>query len=314
MQHSMQALQLNVLDGTQLAGGIIVPSACGAMAMPIGREDCGACGGHRGCVGCSRREGQSRTIVTYPQNEILTGLTFSVIDKLGKQMVSLDITPGIENCPCCLHSTCFEICFARTGNYLNPFKIQQMELNSELVRSPQFVSLACDGLSRYKRLLAARIFGAGDLHSAECVRKLREIVRAFPQIRFVTNTHAWPIPEIWEELQKAKRERNWVIMLSLDRKLIEYYGPPTDDDFPRSWLAKNDSDAPLVPVDFAFRNRGKNNRQLPPMKTLGGYLVCPDQYDSFSKISCIACGICLLDKEHRNARIMELLWAASRSG
>ncbi len=305
MPQTLQKHQLHVLDVTRRTSR--------SPADQAERGQCRSCDGHLACAGCTRRTAQ-RKAIGRPRAGTPLCLYFSEgIDKLGTGMVSLDITPGPENCPCCLNCTCFEVCWARQGNFLNPDKIEQMEMNSKAVRSSQFVSLASDYLNHHVETQAVRIFGAGNPYSGECVCKVREIVQAFPKIQFLTYCHSWPMPDVWEELQKSKNEDNWVIMLSLDRKMIEYYGPPADDDFPRSWLARDDFDKPLVPVHVVWRNRGKNNRRLPFMQTLAGCLVCPAQ-DGFTKITCIECGICWRRTMYRNTMIAELLRTASFRG
>ena len=230
--------------------------------------------------------------------------------QLGK-CLSFDLTP-IETCPGCKHSICPALCWAQHNCYAFPEVKAQLAANTALARNCDLFKLwIIAKLRRRNAVAAVRLPGTGDIFSPDFARAIGEVVRALPGLKFWCYSRTWPFPEIWNEVVKLNSEPNCTVFASMDRKMIEHFGEPADTGLPLCWLAENDEDVPTLPVDVVWRNRGKNNRVLPPMITMNGCLVCPAE-NGILRITCEECKICWGGSEFRAARIEELRWRAER--
>lgn len=238
--------------------------------------------------------------------------------KLGKGLMSFDMTPGVS-CPGSTHAICRElrpdgnadpkpICWACRKKYRQQKMKDRLAVNLRFSRTDSFVEWANGVISRRRTAKAVRLPGTGDMYSAKFVSKVRSIVQANPKMRFWAYTRSWVIPSIWEELQKFGDEPNMVLWLSWDRAMARHYGPPPDRKFPWCWLATDDDDLPVEPVEIVWRYDGhlQWNQSLPEKHILGSSLVCPHE-DGVTNTTCLKCGLCWRDAKFRQAKISKLL-------
>ncbi|MEI8372582.1 MAG: hypothetical protein WCJ35_07085 [Planctomycetota bacterium] len=238
--------------------------------------------------------------------------------KLGKGLLTFDMSP-IVSCPGSVHAICRElrpdgnadpkpICWACRKRYRENKKKERLAANLQFSRTDSFVEWANGVIGRRRTAKAVRLPGIGDMYSTKFVGKVRSIVQANPKMRFWFYTRSWAVPKLWEELKKLKAEPNLTMWLSWDRKMAEHHGPPPDSDLPWCWLATDDDDLPVEPVDLVWRNDAESSgkQKLAEKHTLGGCLVCPHE-DGVTETTCVRCGICWRDAKFRTARIGTLL-------
>lgn len=238
---------------------------------------------------------------------------FSVANRklgAGSGLVSFDMTPSKKNCPGAAHAGCRELCWAKRNSYASGSSKNQLAINSAFSRTNHFSGWCVDQLSN--NAVAARIPGTGDFYSATFVRKVIDVARALPDVRFWCYTRCWWLTTIWAALEELGRQPNVSLWLSVDRKMLEHHGPPPACGLPVCWLAIDDGDVPLILVDLVWRNRGKNNRPLPPQQILGNCVVCPHE-DGVTETTCARCGMCWREKKFRNVAIAALLTTAQSS-
>jgi hypothetical protein len=134
-----------------------------------------------------------------------------------------------------------------------------------------------------------RLHASGDFYSVAYLNKWIAIARKNRHVRFFVYARCWTRKDYLAALRILSRLPNVQVWLSTDRTMDR---PPRIKGMRIAWMAENDTDVPLYPVDLVFRNRPRT-----PMKRMGPQraLVCPyEQLISQRRfrITCSRCGIC----------------------
>lgn len=144
-----------------------------------------------------------------------------------------------------------------------------------------------------------RMHVGGDFFSPDYVKIWSAIIRARPYTRFYAYTRSWQNgrgqirKEFVEPLRELSELPNMRLVLSCDaetRVPLRSLVPAAI----RAWLARDDQDAPPVPVELVFRDHGGMKSV---MATMGGTPVCPiERSPKFKKvdgkITCQTCSWC----------------------
>lgn len=176
--------------------------------------------------------------------------------KLG-DMPNFSLIPG-ESCTCATE-LCSNACYAKA--YCRVYKSSEVAYykNMQLVLlDPNWQMPIIKDLS--KRPKYFRIHTAGDFFSPKYINEWENIIKAFPETRFLAFTRAWRNPRLRKELNRLRKLPNCQIIASID------------------------AEAHNAPKGWRTASMGK------PETMVGPTIMCPNFGPA--KLTCDKCGIC----------------------
>ena len=204
------------------------------------------------------------------------------VRKKGDRVLSFSIAMPGDKCPFA-SDLCARLCYAKRGQHRLHY--EKYASNYEFTQDKGFVETMCEEIRRVAEAwpqtkLAVCVHEKGELYSLQYLRKWRQAFEAtadLPNVRHYVYTRAWISPRFRKELEAiAKSPGNVRINLSTDREMVKKHGMPERiGDGLVTYLAETDEDLPPEGADLVLRNSGQ--RSLPPLDSLGGVTVCPNE-------------------------------------
>ena len=219
--------------------------------------------------------------------------------KLGPAIFSWSI-PAISTCPGA-SNLCRSACYAAKGFFRMPSVERTHQQNKEFSTTNRFVPWFKHELIR-KGVTICRLHCAGDCYDEIYTRKLYEIVKTSPNVKFYMYTRSWRVPELLPILKALGSLPNMHLWWSVDR---ETGVAPFDPHIRQAYMAINDADAATVGpnVDLVFRNKPKT-----VAKSFNGVIVCPVEngvtHASGFNHTCTTCRLCFTRKQTANSKLL----------